>query len=306
VLHKIPNLVNDKQIFCKLPHPIHGELEPEVCLIVKDADPKKKKDRDFDKSVRKYQQLVNKHNLSSVIKHILPIRQLKLEFRNFETKRKLCTSFDMFLADKCLHDILYNGSKLGVEFRKRKKMPIEVELENEKKDLESTVKDIVLNSTAINFNGKGALIDIKAFSSTHSVTQILENLSAIKKTLAAHLPGGEANIKAMYVKATNTVAVPIFVADQQQQAASLNEIKVPSNMTPKKVKRERKKAVKRLQKKKASAKRKRDEKKHPRQLIIDKTKSELLLGNNKKTTPPQQQKPSKEKKVVKRLKTIVS
>ena len=51
----------------------------------------------------------------------MPIKQLKLEFRHFEAKRKLCTSFDMFLSDKCLHEILFNGSKLGKEFKKRKR-----------------------------------------------------------------------------------------------------------------------------------------------------------------------------------------
>jgi hypothetical protein len=52
----------------------------------------------------------------------MPIKQLKLEFRHYEAKRKLCTSFDLFLADQCLHDILFNGSKLGKEFKKRKRL----------------------------------------------------------------------------------------------------------------------------------------------------------------------------------------
>jgi hypothetical protein len=51
----------------------------------------------------------------------MPLKQLNLEFRPHEAKRKLCTSFDVFIADKSLHEILYNGSKLGKEFRKRRK-----------------------------------------------------------------------------------------------------------------------------------------------------------------------------------------
>jgi len=279
--------MNDKQILCKLPHSINeGDAEPEVCLIVKDAEPKKKKDRDFDKSVRKYQQIVDKNHLTTVIKHILPIKQLKLEFRNFETKRKLCNSFDLFLADKCLHSILFCGSKLGVEFHKKKKMPIEIEIENDKKDLGASVKDI-LHSTMIHLSGKGVVIDIKAFLSTHSVSQILENLSAIKRVLAETLPGGEANIKSMYLKATNALAVPIYV---DQSGRSLNEIKVPSNMTPAKIKLERKKTVKRLRKKKESNLKKK--RLHPRQLIIEKTKSELLI---QKLTPSKQDKKKQQK-----------
>lgn len=112
---------------------------PEVCLIVKDVD---KEDRDYEKTIRKYKKIVEKNGLNSIIKQvgkfslngfnlknmtlnlnlkIMPLKQLNLEFRPFETKRKLSTSFDLFLADKCLHDILFNGSKLGKEFNKRKR-----------------------------------------------------------------------------------------------------------------------------------------------------------------------------------------
>lgn len=52
---------------------------------------------------------------------VIPLKQLNLEFRPFETKRKLVTSFDLFLADKCLHEILFSGCKLGKEFRKRRR-----------------------------------------------------------------------------------------------------------------------------------------------------------------------------------------
>lgn len=52
---------------------------------------------------------------------VMPIKQLKLEFRHYEAKRNLCTSFDLFLSDKCLHEILFSGSKLGKEFKKRKR-----------------------------------------------------------------------------------------------------------------------------------------------------------------------------------------
>ena len=71
--------------------------------------------------MRKYKAIVDKQQLNTIVKQIMPLKQLNLEFRHFEAKRKLCTSFDLFLADKCLHEILYGGSKLGKEFRKRRK-----------------------------------------------------------------------------------------------------------------------------------------------------------------------------------------
>lgn len=40
---------------------------PEVCLIVKDLD---KKDRDYERTVRKYTEIVKENNLENVIKKV--------------------------------------------------------------------------------------------------------------------------------------------------------------------------------------------------------------------------------------------
>jgi len=223
-LHKIPNMINEKHILCKLPHTINdGELE--ACLFVKDID---KKNRDYE---------------DTIIKQIIPMKQLKLEFRPFELKRKLASSFDLFLADKCLHEILYQGSHLGKEFQKRRKMPLEIDLEKED-DLHKTVAGIV-DSTLIRLNGKGTLLDINCFLSSHSVAQATENLVHLKSELLKNLPGGEANIKSLHLKATNSIAVPVYV----DMIGDPNKVKVPNNMTPVKVKKIRKMTVKRLKRK---------------------------------------------------------
>ncbi|CAF0706001.1 unnamed protein product [Brachionus calyciflorus] len=241
-LHKIPNLLNDKLVLCKLPHPLMKEDNlPEVCLIVKDLD---KKERDYEKTVRKYQKIINDKQLDGIVKKIMPLKQLNLEFRPFETKRTLSTSFDLFLADKCLHEILFSGSKLGREFRKRRKMPFEVDVEGSK-NLKEDVMNI-LNSTTIRLNGRGPVLDINTFLSTHSVQEAMENINAVRNELFKHLPGGESNIKSIFLKSTDTPAVPIFVDTK----GNINEIKIPNNMTTAKVKKNKKMVVKRLQKKK--------------------------------------------------------
>lgn len=240
-LHKIPNLKSDKQILCKLPHSLNEEENsPEVCLFVKDID---KKDREYEKTVRKYKALIEKNQLESIVKQVIPVKQLNIEFRPHEAKRKLCTSFDVFIADRCLHDILFNGSKLGKEFRKRRKMPFEVDVEKSA-NLKESIMDI-LNSTQIRLTGNGSVIDINAFLSSHSVQQALENINAIKAELFKHLPGGEQNVKSIYLKSTNTLAVPIYV----DTTTNANDIKLKNNITPKKIKKVKKMKVKRLEKK---------------------------------------------------------
>jgi hypothetical protein len=41
-----------------------GREDPQVCLIVKDIDPK---DRDYEKTVRKYDNLIEEHNLKRLV-----------------------------------------------------------------------------------------------------------------------------------------------------------------------------------------------------------------------------------------------
>jgi hypothetical protein len=63
--------------------------------------------------------------------------------------------------------------------------------------------------------------------------------------LFKHLPGGAKNVKLMFLKATNTLAVPIYV----DQTVNINDIKVENNLTIQKVTKGRRIALKRLKKK---------------------------------------------------------
>ena len=87
--------------------------------------------------------------------------------------------------------------------------------------------------------------DIDAFLSTHTYSEALANINAIKAELFKHLPGGEQNIKAIYLKSTNSPAVPIYV----DPAGNANEIKLKNNVTPRKIKKAKQYKVKRLEKK---------------------------------------------------------
>jgi len=83
--------------------------------------------------------------------------------------------------------------------------------------------------------------------SSHSVEQAMANLNEIKTTLVKHLPGGEQNIKSIFIKTTNSVAVPIY---EDKSATNINEIKLKNNMTPSKLAKSKKvNKVKRLKKK---------------------------------------------------------
>lgn len=83
--------------------------------------------------------------------------------------------------------------------------------------------------------------------STHSVEQAMANIDAVKTELVKHLPGGESNIKAIYLKSTDMLAVPFYT--DSNLVEHINEVKIKNNMTPNKIKKAKKLNVKRLQKK---------------------------------------------------------
>lgn len=83
--------------------------------------------------------------------------------------------------------------------------------------------------------------------SSHSVEQAMANLNEIKTTLVKHLPGGEQNIKSIFIKTTNSVAVPVY---EDKSGTNINKIKLKNNMTPSKLAKSKKvNKVKRLKKK---------------------------------------------------------
>ena len=54
-----------------------GREDPQVCLIVKDIDPK---DRDYEKTVRKYDNLIEEHNLNKKDASFLRLNNIKIFF----------------------------------------------------------------------------------------------------------------------------------------------------------------------------------------------------------------------------------
>jgi hypothetical protein len=52
----------------KLPHSLFtDENTPEVCLMVKDLD---KKDRDYEKTIRKYKEIIEENKLENIVKQV--------------------------------------------------------------------------------------------------------------------------------------------------------------------------------------------------------------------------------------------
>jgi hypothetical protein len=122
-------------------------------------------------------------------------------------------------------------------------MPIEINLEstNVKEQIEN-----IFESTIINLNGRGPLIDVHAFLSTHTIEQAINNINTIRSKLNECIHGGSDNIKAIYLKLHNSISIPIYL----NNITNPNDIKMPNNIT--KIQLNKSIRLKRLQKKSKS------------------------------------------------------
>jgi ribosome biogenesis protein UTP30 len=119
-MNKVPDRGRTNPYRVALPHPLYQlDGSHEVCLIVSDRENAKLK---LNKQTAK--ERIGKEGLN--IAKVIPLSKLKKDYFGFEAKRKLCGSYDIFLADDRILGEL--PKLLGKTFYKKKKHPIPVNL----------------------------------------------------------------------------------------------------------------------------------------------------------------------------------
>lgn len=109
VRYPIPNsLVNDST---------------DICFIV--ADLKRGRKVDPEPTVNHYEDLLSAAGITNI--KILPFTQLKLEYSQFEAKRRLLSLYDVFLVDGKISGHVFHV--LGKTFIKARKLPISVKVD---------------------------------------------------------------------------------------------------------------------------------------------------------------------------------
>ena len=95
----------------------------DVCLIVRDLQKGLK--ADHEPSANHFRELLADKGVGpELVSTVLPLRELKVEYKQYETKTALCHRHDAFLVDDRVtkHVPMF----LGKPFYKRKKIPIPV------------------------------------------------------------------------------------------------------------------------------------------------------------------------------------
>ena len=215
-----------------LPHPYLDTSSPNlrICLIT--ADPQ-----------RTYKDLIAHPtfplDLSKRIGRVIGISKLKAKYKSFESRRQLLGEYDVFLADDRI--ITYLPQVLGKTFYKGgSKRPIPVSLEGKRQSVDeqgnkrrkvseggakvvksdaapaSVAKEIERTlSSALVHLAPSTTTAVKVGKSSNQPDQIKDNIEAVVAGLVErYVPKKWDNVRSIHLKGPNTIALPVWVAEQ--------------------------------------------------------------------------------------------
>lgn len=199
-LKKIPQVSRTNAFKIPLPHSLLGndsDNPPEICLIM---DDRPKSNLTKDAVMKK----IKNDNLP--ITKVIKITKLKTDYRPFEAKRKLCDSYDMFLADKRVVPLL--PKLLGKHFFKKKKIPVPVDLkhQNWKEQIEKVC------GSALLYLRNGTCSVLKVGKVSMGAEDIAENVIAAINGVAEIVPRKWGNVRSFHLKLLESLALPVYQA----------------------------------------------------------------------------------------------
>jgi len=217
-VHKIPRCTYFR-LNVELPHPLPQYQTREICLFVRDDDIN---GREYDKTIRRYKSMIDQFQLPFSI-DIMTLKQLNQELIPYEAKRKLCSRYDLFLADRRILTSLMRGQLLGKHFRHHNKMPLGINLFN--KDLKQRLITLC-SSTYGRLSGTGPLFSIQFTTIQQTIDYGLENLQIVCDTIEKQLPGNWFNVHHAYLYGNNLQSLPIYYSTHTKN--DVKQINEPS------------------------------------------------------------------------------
>lgn len=213
-----------------LPHSLHASSSAspsKICLIT--ADPQ-----------RIYKDLIAEPSfplsLSTRINRVIGITKLKARYKSYESRRQLFAESDIFLADDRI--VTYLPHLLGkVFYHGGAKRPIPVSItakpskDKDGKKVKSKSKEgegkgaatpadaakeieRTLNTALVHLS-PSTNTAIKIGKASFTAEQIAANVEAVVHGLVERfIPKGWRNIRAIHIKGPNTMALPIWLADE--------------------------------------------------------------------------------------------
>eukprot|EP00939_MAST-03C_sp_MAST-3C-sp1_P001436 g1436.t1 len=190
-LQKIPEKGKNKPYRIIIPNPIYDADQMDVCMFVKDS--KEIKKRLEERPV-------------ACVKKVLSLKKLRSDYKDFEAKRKLCSSYDMFLCQDSILPMMPKA--IGKKFFVKKKQPIPLKCTS--LDLGVPVRR-ALDSTYL-YLGWGSSTSVRIGITSMSEEEIVSNIIKALDGITLRVPKKWRGIRSLHIKTGNSVALPIFGA----------------------------------------------------------------------------------------------
>ncbi|XP_051210264.1 uncharacterized protein [Lolium perenne] len=197
-LRRVPAKPATKPHLLPLPHPVVAHSAASVCAI---SD-----DRAGSGSPAAAAILDAARALGLPVSEVVPFSAVRTDYRPYESRRRFAASHDLFLADRALLPML--PRLLGKAFYASKKAPLAVDFT--RAGWPEQVRKVV-NSTFL-YLRTGTCSGIKVGRLDMGEEEIVENVMAAVETAVEKIPKNWANVRALHLKAVDSVALPIYQA----------------------------------------------------------------------------------------------
>ncbi|XP_055625525.1 ribosomal L1 domain-containing protein CG13096 [Toxorhynchites rutilus septentrionalis] len=217
---KIPD-VPSRNCRIQLPNAIYKKGD-DICLIVKDLARGRK--QDHEETLLHWQDKLRQLGVD-FISQIIPLQQLKQEYRQYEMKNKLANRFDRFLVDARINGHVFNF--LGNAFIKRCKNPTSVILDKDEKITKNLNK--VLGRITYKQTNTGRITEIQFATHKMPMEAAVENAEALMMSLKSQFPGGWLNIRTINLKPMTDIPVtfPLYVSKVDPNLVPVPKISGP-------------------------------------------------------------------------------
>lgn len=195
---KIPKVLGNVRFV--LPHPLIT-ADQEANMVIADE----KKNSDY------FQDIVDQ----TPIKTVIPLRELRKSYDQFELQRRLRTQQDFLLIDTRVYN--HAAHVLGNRFKNKHNLFIPVRFN--KNNIKDCI-DVGLRTTMLKISD-GETSTVCVGNTAMNKDNVRENILAMVKQLNRY-PGGEINIRSINIKLPKSISLPIYFT-----LRSSNSILVP-------------------------------------------------------------------------------
>jgi len=225
---KVPKESRKHLVKIALPHVPLVDTK-DICVFVKDLEKVKnvKKDIvDHEDTVNHFKDLISAQGVD--VASVISLRELKVEYKNFEAKTALCHRHEIFLADMKI--LRFLPKFLGKPFYSRKKFPCPINLKS--KDLKKEVNK-ALSTVFLPLGNQGSCSMLRIGNTSMKPNHLVDNILQATEILAKRYPGGWKNIRSIHLKTETSMSIPIHISN-----LSANDVGYVDTTAPQKAKKE--------------------------------------------------------------------